>query len=90
MKLQERLREGVSYENAETYDVEDPAPLIDDAEQTMRKAADELDRLEAENVKLRECLRGMHDDNMDYLTRNKLGGENNHWMRQARALLEGK
>ena len=33
---------------------------------------------------MREALQALHDDNMDYLTRNKLGGENNHCMKWAR------
>ena len=35
----------------------------------------------------KEALQGLHDDNMDYLTKNHLGGENNHWMKGARESL---
>jgi hypothetical protein len=38
-----------------------------------------------------EALKTLHDENMDYLTRNKLGGENNQCMvfaRQAIAAIE--
>ena len=33
------------------------------------------------------CLQFALDDTMDYLTLNKLGGENNHWLVWARAIL---
>lgn len=36
---------------------------------------------------MREALQALHDDNMDYLTRNKLGGENNHCMKWARSAI---
>jgi len=34
-----------------------------------------------------EALRTLHDENMDYLTRNKLGGENNQCMVFAREII---
>lgn len=37
--------------------------------------------------KLEFALRGLYLDNVDYLTLNKLGGMNNHWMRAAREAL---
>jgi hypothetical protein len=33
------------------------------------------------------CLQFALDDTMDYLTLNNLGGENNHWLVWARAIL---
>lgn len=43
---------------------------------------------QAERIKeLATALRGLHDDNIDYLRRNNLGGEDNHWMKTARAVL---
>lgn len=36
---------------------------------------------------LETALRGLYWDNVDYLTLNKLGGMNNHWMRAAREAL---
>lgn len=36
---------------------------------------------------LAEALRGLHDDNVDYLRLNHLGGYNNHWMKASRAAL---
>ena len=33
------------------------------------------------------CLKFALDDTMDYLTLNNLGGENNHWLVWARAIL---
>lgn len=38
-------------------------------------------------AKLEAIVKGLYDDNMDYLTRNNLGGENNHWMKAARKAL---
>lgn len=35
-----------------------------------------------------EALRTLHDENMDYLTRNKLGGENNQCMVFAREAID--
>jgi hypothetical protein len=37
--------------------------------------------------KLEFALRGLYWDQVDYLTLNKLGGMNNHWMRAAREAL---
>ena len=34
-----------------------------------------------------EALKGLHDDNADYLRLNHLGGYDNHWMVQARKAL---
>jgi hypothetical protein len=36
---------------------------------------------------LAEALRGLHDDNVDYLRLNHLGGYDNHWLKVARAAL---
>ncbi len=50
----------------------------------------EVAALRAENEaakEMREALQALHDDNMDYLTRNKLGGENNHCMKWARSAI---
>jgi hypothetical protein len=44
--------------------------------------------LEAEIEELKQCLRLGYDDTMDYLTINKLGGENNHWLVLTRKLLK--
>lgn len=33
------------------------------------------------------ALRGLYDDQVSYLTLNKLGGMDNHWMRAARIAL---
>jgi hypothetical protein len=40
-----------------------------------------------EPTKLEVALRGLYWDQVDYLTLNKLGGMNNHWMRAAREAL---
>jgi hypothetical protein len=37
--------------------------------------------------RLEQALRGLYWDQVDYLTLNKLGGMNNHWMRAAREAL---
>lgn len=47
----------------------------------------ELSASRAEVERLRFALKGLHDDNMDYLTINKLGGAHNHWMKIARDAL---
>jgi hypothetical protein len=36
---------------------------------------------------LAEALRGLHDDNVDYLRLNHLGGYDNHWLKAAREAL---
>ena len=36
---------------------------------------------------LAEALKGLHDDNVDYLRLNHLGGYDNHWLKAARAAL---
>jgi len=41
----------------------------------------------ADPAKLEFALRGLYWDHVDYLTLNKLGGMNNHWMRAAREAL---
>lgn len=50
--------------------------------------ARDLEELEVLVGKLVEAVRGLHDDNMDYLTKNHLGGENNHWMKAGREALD--
>jgi hypothetical protein len=35
------------------------------------------------------ALRGLYDDNVDYLVTNNLGGLDNHWMRATRIALVG-
>lgn len=42
---------------------------------------------DAREKELENALRGLYWDNVDYLTLNKLGGMNNHWMRAAREAL---
>jgi tRNA C32,U32 (ribose-2'-O)-methylase TrmJ len=49
-----------------------------------------IDALKAENERLREALKGLYDDQVDYLTLNHLGGMDNHWMVRARAALAVK
>lgn len=41
-------------------------------------------RLIAAAPDLLEALQGLHDDTMDYIKLNNLGGENNHWLVLAR------
>ncbi len=38
---------------------------------------------------LEGALRGLYEDQVDYLTLNNLGGMDNHWMKAARAALSG-
>jgi hypothetical protein len=40
-----------------------------------------------EGLTAMDVLRGLYEGKMDYIKRNKLGGENNHWMIRARSLL---
>lgn len=47
----------------------------------------ENQRLEMENVKLATALRGLYEDNVDYLRLNNLGGADNHWLVVARMAL---
>ncbi len=47
----------------------------------------ELKRLNAKVVQLEFALKGLHDDQVDYLTLNNLGGINNHWLKAAREAL---
>lgn len=51
------------------------------------QAATRIEELAREVGRLRWALQGLHDDNIDYLTRNNLGGYDNHWMKAARAAL---
>jgi hypothetical protein len=44
-------------------------------------------RLIASAPDLVEALAGLYADQVDYLTINKLGGMDNHWMKAARAAL---
>jgi hypothetical protein len=45
-------------------------------------------RLIASAPQLLEALRGLHDDTIEYLRLNNLGGENNHWLVIARAAIQ--
>jgi hypothetical protein len=47
----------------------------------------ELRRLNERVVQLEVVLKGLHDDQVDYLTLNNLGGINNHWLKAARDVL---
>ena len=44
-------------------------------------------RLIAAAPDLLEALKGLYADQVDYLTINKLGGKDNHWMKAARAAI---
>ena len=46
--------------------------------------ASDYDSLARQVAGLREALKGLYDDQVDYLTINKLGGMDNHWMVRAR------
>lgn len=46
--------------------------------------ASDYDPLARQVAGLREALKGLYDDQVDYLTINKLGGMDNHWMVRAR------
>ncbi len=63
----------------------DPTPFSLTA--SMAALERENERLKARLVEGERILRGMHDDNLDYSRRNHLGGENNHYMVQAREWL---
>ena len=45
------------------------------------------ERIDKQTVALQTALRGLYWDNVDYRTRNHLGGMNNHWMKAAREAL---
>jgi hypothetical protein len=58
--------------------------------QADRIAQLEAELAEAQTLRVREleaALRGLYNDQADYLTINKLGGMDNHWMKAARAAL---
>jgi len=59
----------------------------DNGLRTMSRAAAELRRLHEVNAELVMALKGLHDDVMDYIKLNGLGGENNHWLVIARAVI---
>ena len=46
------------------------------------------EELQQQISELRAALEGLLADITDYQTINKLGGENNHWQVQARAVLK--
>jgi len=56
----------------------------------MQSGIDRITALEAERDALREGLRGMYEDTLEYQRINNLGGYDNHWMKIARALLNNK
>jgi hypothetical protein len=65
-----------------------------DFQRLATEACDQRDSLRAqiaardERIKrLEEALRGLYEDQVDYLTLNNLGGMDNHWMKAARAAL---
>ena len=58
-------------------------PLTDDAASLISNQEEEIEEL-------KDCLKMAHDDTMDYLKLNNLGGENNHWLVWARRLLDIK
>ena len=49
---------------------------------------DRITALEAERDALREGLKGLYEDVLEYQRINNLGGYDNHWMKIARALLK--
>ena len=54
--------------------------MVDELLERRRTDGDRIERLE-------HALRGLYWDQVDYLTRNNLGGMNNHWMQWARFAL---
>jgi hypothetical protein len=56
-------------------------------EQEVKPLMAQRDRFEELARTLAFALKGLYDDQVDYLTLNKLGGIDNHWMRAARIAL---
>ncbi len=77
----------IPYTLAERIDLACRTSLDTEDADRANAAETALSASQAENVRLRAALKGLHDDNMDYLTLNNLGGADNHWMKAARAAL---
>jgi len=69
---------------AEMLEVSDKRPELINVN---NRAAVELRRLHEVNAELVMALKGLHDDVMDYIQLNGLGGEDNHWLVIARAVI---
>jgi hypothetical protein len=57
------------------------------ARQHQHSADCEVDRLRLRVQELTAALRGLHDDNVDYLRLNHLSGYDNFWLKAAREAL---
>jgi hypothetical protein len=63
-------------------------PTSYDAVVTAKSIAEDFIRNQgARNAELEAALRGLYEDQVDYLRLNHLGGMDNHWMKAARQAL---
>lgn len=65
----------------------DPIDAINALAWNRQNQRRELRRLNERVAQLEMVLKGLHDDQVDYLTLNNLGGINNHWLKLAREVL---
>jgi hypothetical protein len=62
----------------------DPIDAINALAWNRQNQRRELKRLNEKVGRLEFVLKGLHDDQVDYLRLNSLGGINNHWLKAAR------